>query len=491
MSVPTSPGVYWWYFPEECLERFCIRELCELSTLNLRRSHDGKVCMYHGMATNLRERIQWHAAQKLAMSALSSGFLSTFRLTVLALSDFEYGAGEREIDGFMDQLEVEWQTHESVTAAEAAETAELGGPYHYALNIQNNRRPELAAFSRYLQDTRRNYRARFLDGDGAAMGTVRTDANTSAEAAQPRLEPPVLALISCTKSKMPHACRAAELYRPSPFFRLAYAFAGMHAQNTLILSAKHGLVHPNHVLEPYEQTLVGASQVERRRWAEMVYRQLSTTPEYEAARTLLWLAGKNYRAELLPMVTRDGKHSAIPLAHLRQLEQVAWLRDAVGRERKPASAASGVTPRPVPVTSSLSQVRDEVFDVLRAMRGPGPGAILAQVSVPPSRTRESSGQGASPKPATQSRGSRSAAPSAYDFRAELARLKDAARRRGAREVSVSAGELHRAVGGYPGPTHRMPICCSVMRQEMGPTDRILAQPPKGNGASLSILYQLT
>lgn len=117
------------YFPEECLDLLCIEELCEVASLNLRRSPTGKICLYHGMATSLRKRIQWHAAHKLAMSALRSGFLSTFRLTLLALNDLDYDAGDREINSFMDQLEVEWQTHETLAAAEAAETAELSGPF--------------------------------------------------------------------------------------------------------------------------------------------------------------------------------------------------------------------------------------------------------------------------------------------------------------------------------------------------------------------------
>jgi hypothetical protein len=57
-------------------------------------------------------------------------------------------------------------------------------------------------------------------------------------------------------------------------------------------------------------------------------------------------------------------------------------------------------------------------------------------------------------------------------------------------VEVNAGKLHRLVGGYPGPGHAMPTCCEVMRKRMTVSDRIVAQPPKGNGASLTVRYQL-
>ena len=58
-------------------------------------------------------------------------------------------------------------------------------------------------------------------------------------------------------------------------------------------------------------------------------------------------------------------------------------------------------------------------------------------------------------------------------------------------VQIRSGDLHRLIGGYPGPTHRMPLCCDVMRNRMGPDDFIVEAPPKGNGASLVIQYRKT
>ena len=49
------------------------------------------------------------------------------------------------------------------------------------------------------------------------------------------------------------------------------------------------------------------------------------------------------------------------------------------------------------------------------------------------------------------------------FRAALARAFEAATAAGRTSLQISAGELHRKVGGYPGPRHRMPICCNVMK----------------------------
>ncbi len=77
-----------------------------------------------------------------------------------------------------------------------------------------------------------------------------------------------------------------------------------------------------------------------------------------------------------------------------------------------------------------------------------------------------------------------------EFRSRLESILRAATAHGRKCLDVNAGELRRAVGGYPGKNHRMPVCCSVMKQEMGPKDRILSEPPSGHGASLTVRYML-
>jgi hypothetical protein len=66
----------------------------------------------------------------------------------------------------------------------------------------------------------------------------------------------------------------------------------------------------------------------------------------------------------------------------------------------------------------------------------------------------------------------------------------AAEKNGESFVRVSSGELHRDVGGYPGPNHRMPACCFAMRAAMKVGDRLISEPPKGTGATLTIEYAI-
>ena len=57
-------------------------------------------------------------------------------------------------------------------------------------------------------------------------------------------------------------------------------------------------------------------------------------------------------------------------------------------------------------------------------------------------------------------------------------------------VDVTSGDLYRMIGGRTGRDYRMATCCSVMISLKCPSDTILAQPPKGKGATLTIRYVL-
>ena len=81
---------------------------------------------------------------------------------------------------------------------------------------------------------------------------------------------------------------------------------------------------------------------------------------------------------------------------------------------------------------------------------------------------------------------------AEDFRDELYRIMDEAVRERRKYVDVNAGEVHRGLGGYPGPEHRVPVCCKVMKEAVAQDygDKVLQEPPSGQGASLTIRYKL-
>ena len=77
-----------------------------------------------------------------------------------------------------------------------------------------------------------------------------------------------------------------------------------------------------------------------------------------------------------------------------------------------------------------------------------------------------------------------------DFRRELRECLTRAEASGMTEITIQAGDLHKALSGCYGSNHRMPVCCSAMYQAMEIGDEIVKAPPKGKGANLYIRYRL-
>ncbi len=74
-----------------------------------------------------------------------------------------------------------------------------------------------------------------------------------------------------------------------------------------------------------------------------------------------------------------------------------------------------------------------------------------------------------------------------DFQNHLNDILLSAQNKGFHFVDVKSGDLHKRVGAH---SHRMPMCCSVMKNNMRTGDKILHEPPSGQGASLIIRYIL-
>lgn len=135
-------------------------------------------------------------------------------------------------------------------------------------------------------------------------------------------------LVSCVKSKIPHAAAARDLYT-SALFRGARCSVERSCDRWFILSAEHGLVHPDQVLEPYERTLTTASQGERRGWSLRVLESLREEVgrlgdhEYEVH------AGAAYaNFGLVEGLAAAGAVVDTPLAGLRMGERLAFYKRA-------------------------------------------------------------------------------------------------------------------------------------------------------------------
>ena len=72
-------------------------------------------------------------------------------------------------------------------------------------------------------------------------------------------------------------------------------------------------------------------------------------------------------------------------------------------------------------------------------------------------------------------------PTIIDFQKELDEILNDAKKQNLDYIDVSSGEIHRRVGSYPGPNHRMPMLCDVLRKMMGSNDKVIKEPPSGQG----------
>lgn len=129
-------------------------------------------------------------------------------------------------------------------------------------------------------------------------------------------------LVSCVKGKTPDPAPARELYL-SLWFKEARAFVEKRQATWYILSAQHGLVHPDQILKPYEMTLNGMNSEERKFWAKLVAGQIIKQLDPQP---IIFLAGKNYREYLIPLLEEKGFTWEAPLARLGIGSQVSWLQ---------------------------------------------------------------------------------------------------------------------------------------------------------------------
>jgi len=133
-----------------------------------------------------------------------------------------------------------------------------------------------------------------------------------------------LGLVSCSKSKKSHPCKASEMYSPSTLFAKSYSYAKRTYNVVGILSAKYGFLFPDEVIDPYELTLNKMKKKERLEWAKKVFSQMQERIDLTKFGRTLFHVGEKYREFLIPMLEDVGIECIIPLEGLSLGEQLAW-----------------------------------------------------------------------------------------------------------------------------------------------------------------------
>jgi hypothetical protein len=110
-----------------------------------------------------------------------------------------------------------------------------------------------------------------------------------------------LVLAGCGKSKTDTQVPAKDLYT-SGYFSLKRTH-GEYADKWRIISAEHGLLHPETVVAPYETEWSDLSDKEEAELVDSIVANLQ--PLLEDIDTIIFLAGKNYRYPVIEALDHD------------------------------------------------------------------------------------------------------------------------------------------------------------------------------------------
>ncbi|WP_263588822.1 DUF6884 domain-containing protein [Sphingopyxis sp. GC21] len=126
-------------------------------------------------------------------------------------------------------------------------------------------------------------------------------------------------LVACVARKLDRPAPARDLYI-SAWFRKARAYVERQGRQWFILSAKHGLIDPDDVIPPYDESLVRMPASERLLWGTRVIETIGRKIEVDTP--LIVLVGRKYREPIWPAIA---SRSSVPMEGQGIGAQLAWL----------------------------------------------------------------------------------------------------------------------------------------------------------------------
>lgn len=199
-----------------------------------------------------------------------------------------------------------------------------------------------------------------------------------------------IGLVGCVKTKRGARTPARDLY-VSPLFRGRRRYVEATCGRWFVLSARHGLVRPDEVLTPYDETLTDRSTARRRAWATSVLESLDETVPDHRALTYEVHAGAAYRDYgLVEGLCRRDAAVEVPTMGLSQGEQLAfYARGPGGSQPGPRDICRGArppvvetapsprhAPEPAPAVGSLPVQSGGAYAPLGAHLAAAPGITV-------------------------------------------------------------------------------------------------------------------
>lgn len=137
-----------------------------------------------------------------------------------------------------------------------------------------------------------------------------------------------LAVIACSAKKLDRAAPARDLYQ-GELFKACVAYAEARGLPWVVVSAKHGIVQPDQILEPYDARVPTRAD-ERSAWAKARRHEIYRADAYGTDKELVLLCGADYRHAFIDI----GYDITTPLAGKGIGEQKQWLKQATEAEHK-------------------------------------------------------------------------------------------------------------------------------------------------------------
>jgi hypothetical protein len=140
-----------------------------------------------------------------------------------------------------------------------------------------------------------------------------------------------IGLVGCVKRKAGSPRPARDLYL-SDLFVGRRRYVERTCSQWWILSALHGLVHPDDVLAPYDATLKDVGRPQRREWSRRVLASLDERAALRWGDVVEIHAGLEYRDfGLREGLRRRGVDVVVPAEGMTLGRQLAFYRDGVNR----------------------------------------------------------------------------------------------------------------------------------------------------------------
>lgn len=168
----------------------------------------------------------------------------------------------------------------------------------------------------------------FVRRTGSAPHTNRKPhTGGTPQAPTPPLPEADVVLVGCVKTKLDRPAPARELY-VSALFRRQRAYAEAVGVRWFVLSAQHGLVDPDTVLEPYDLRLSQTPSAYRAEWGRRVVAQLEAATGSITGKVVEIHAGAAYVSAVRERLQARGADVVEPLAGLPLGARLAWYAEA-------------------------------------------------------------------------------------------------------------------------------------------------------------------